>query len=175
MRHTMLQEIFGIRQFARVAAAASVIAVGSMAVADVTSAPDLSGPTLVPPAPEPAIVAIQAADAPPPTYSDTETHGIEIIPGPSSVAEVNGRSYDDVYRAIPFNHTEYLANPSYRHETTMEILFQQMRPTTMVKNYTPQVIVNDVPSPYQPYIWSHYDGCQYRPPAFRLLNPGCYW
>jgi hypothetical protein len=147
-------------------------------MADGTSASrQESGPQLVPPAPEPALVALQPADAPPPSGDDFEAaaHGIEINPGPSSAADVNGRSYDDVYQSIPFNHTEYLANPSYRHEAAMEILFQQMRPMTVVKNYEPQVIVNDVPSPYQPYVWSHYDGCQYRPPAFRLLNPGCTW
>jgi hypothetical protein len=137
-----------------------------------------SGPQLVPPAPEDSLVAIQVEDAaapPAPGYFDAAAHGIEIIPGPSAAAEVNGRTYDDVYRSIPFNHTEYLANPSYRHEATMEILFGQLRPTTIVKEYEPQVIQNEVPSPYQPYRWSHPERLQYRAPAFRLLDPGCYW
>jgi hypothetical protein len=88
---------------------------------------------------------------------------------------VNGRTYDEVYRSIPYSHTEYLANPEYRHEATMEILFGQLRPTTVHKQSEPRTIVNVPPSPYQPYIYSHYDYWHYRAPAFRLLNPGHCW
>lgn len=149
--------------------------------------------TLVPPAPEPAIAItlqddppapaadapvpvaeIPAADAPPAEYFATPSHGIEIIPAESATAvEVNGRTYDDVYQSIPFNHTEYMANPSYRHEATMEILFGQLRPMTIVKEQSAEPIVNELPSPYQPYRYSHYERWQYRAPDFRLLDPGC--
>ncbi len=45
--------------------------------------------------------------------------------------------YLEVYASIPFFRSEYLANPSYRHEATMEILFGQLRPT-VVHKYQPQ-------------------------------------
>lgn len=46
--------------------------------------------------------------------------------------------YKRIYDAIPFSRTEYEANPSYRHETAMEILFGELRPMTIHK-YQPQV------------------------------------
>lgn len=153
------------------------------------------GPQLVPPAPEPAeTVALQetvapapAADAPvpavdapvpetyaPQTYFETPSHGITITPAESPApVEVNGRTYEAVYNSIPFNHTEYVANPSYRHEATMEILFGQLRPTTIVKEQAAQPIVNQLQSPYQPYRFSQSERWQYHAPAFRLLDPGC--
>jgi len=132
-----------------------------------------AGPQLVPPAPEPVQVAVQA-DAPAPAeYFDVPTQGIEINPLETVKVEVNGRTYEDVYRSIPFNHTEYVANPSYRHEATMEILFGQLRPMTIVKNQAAQPIVNDVPSPYQPYRYSQSERWQYHAPDFRMLDPGC--
>jgi hypothetical protein len=88
---------------------------------------------------------------------------------------INGMTYDAVYRSIPYSYTEYLANPGYRHEATMEVLFGQLRPTTIHKHYQPQPIVNVLPSPYQPYVFSHCDYLHYRAPAFRLLNPGYCW
>jgi hypothetical protein len=137
---------------------------------------------LVPPAPEPAEeIALQvepaaaAADPPAPAeYFEAPSHGIAIIPAESAKpVEVNGRTYEDVYRSIPFNHTEYMANPSYRHEATMEILFGQLRPMTIVKDQQAQPIVNQLPSPYQPYRYSLSERWQYHAPAFRLLDPGC--
>ena len=43
-------------------------------------------------------------------------------------------NYKDIYFAIPFNRAEYNANPSYRHEATMEILFNQLRPTVIQRS-----------------------------------------
>lgn len=39
--------------------------------------------------------------------------------------------YPQVYDAIPFSRAEYAANPSYRHDSTMEFLFGQMRSTVI--------------------------------------------
>lgn len=39
-----------------------------------------------------------------------------------------GRLYREIYAAIPFDRAEYEANPSYRHEATLEFLFGQQRP-----------------------------------------------
>ena len=40
-------------------------------------------------------------------------------------------SYSEVYNSIPFRRSEYLANPSYRHEATVELLLGQIRPKTV--------------------------------------------
>ena len=142
---------------------------------------DVAGPELAPPAPEDTeLVAVQveAADPFPASPGDESTSnafGIEINPAIDSSASVDGRTYEDVYRSIPYNYTEYLANPGYRHDATMEILFGEMRPTTIVREYQPQVIQNLPPMEYQPYRWSHSERWQYRAPDFRLLDPGCCW
>jgi hypothetical protein len=44
--------------------------------------------------------------------------------------------YRDVYNSIPFIRAEYRANPSYRHDATMEFLFNQMRPTVIQRGTT---------------------------------------
>ena len=65
-----------------------------------------------------------------------ETHGIAITPyapfecgpgedcGPLAMATM----YDRIYRSIPYRIAESRANPSYRHDATMEILTGQLRP-----------------------------------------------
>lgn len=44
--------------------------------------------------------------------------------------------YRAVYDSIPFSRAEYDANPTYRHDATMEFLFGQMRPTVIHRNQT---------------------------------------
>ncbi|MGH7201758.1 MAG: hypothetical protein ACREJB_14210 [Planctomycetaceae bacterium] len=56
------------------------------------------------------------------------------------------QAYMAVYFGIPFLRTEYEANPAYRHEATMEILFGHLRPTVIHKTQ-PGVVVR----PYDPY------------------------
>ena len=134
---------------------------------------------LVPPPPAdadaPAVVSQANAYSEPVALQANAAAGeVEIVPAVQPLT-VNDRTYDEVYRSIPYSYTEYLANPGYRHEATMEILFGQLRPTTVHRHYEPEVIVNDLPSPYQPYRFSHPEYRQYRAPAFRLLNPGCCW
>jgi len=88
--------------------------------------------------------------------------GLQIIPATRIPTEVvapassNGeasaptRSYADVYRSIPFSRAEYLANPSYRHDAAMEILFGKLRPTTIIRNATPPVATDyDYITPYR--------------------------
>ncbi|MEX0701835.1 MAG: hypothetical protein WD069_07040 [Planctomycetales bacterium] len=50
---------------------------------------------------------------------------------PSPALAVRYRTYREAYRAVPFSRAEYLANPSYRHDAAMELLFGQMRPTVI--------------------------------------------
>ena len=51
-------------------------------------------------------------------------------PTPSTVVPQTAL-YRDIYNSIPFSRAEYNANPSYRHDATMEFLFNQMRPTVI--------------------------------------------
>ncbi len=48
-------------------------------------------------------------------------------------------TYEAIYRSIPFSRAEYLANPSYRHEATMEMMMGQLRPTVIHKTYRARV------------------------------------
>lgn len=63
--------------------------------------------------------------------------------------------YSSVYNAIPFSRAEYDANPSYRHDATMEFLFGQMRPTVINRSQS-RIDVNmpqtwGTPWAYSPY------------------------
>ena len=55
-------------------------------------------------------------------------------------------SYKKIYNSIPYSRAEYLANPAYRHEATMELMFGELRPTTVHKHDTPRRIYNLPPS-----------------------------
>jgi len=58
----------------------------------------------------------------------------EVCPPVSSPVRVHPDDYSYVYNSIPFLRSEYIANPSYRHEATMEILFGKLRPTVVHKH-----------------------------------------
>ena len=75
------------------------------------------------------------------------------INGEDEKPTVSPDDYRRVYNSIPFNRAEYNANPSYRHEATMSILFGK-RPSTVYR-FTPSApaTINPVaypafPSPY---------------------------
>lgn len=120
-------------------------------------------------------VALQEGQVPPP--ADPGEIGIEIVPNESSTAAEEGaRRYRNIYEAIPFSRTEYLANPSYRQETTMELLFGELRPMTIHKVQRPQVHhdrvpLSAVPYPYRAYPYAEFDYWQYRDPAFQYFLP----
>ena len=84
--------------------------------------------------------------------------------------------YQAIYQSIPFRRSEYLANPSYRHDTTVEILFGQMRQTVIHRHDTPQRVVNPRPQLTQPYplskgdLYSYWPLLQYGNPL-PLLSP----
>lgn len=147
--------------------------------------------------PEPAAPSVTAADIPgdplppsapvlptPPapaagTVVRSDAHGILIIPAKvaADAPRTNGKTYREVYDSIPFSYTEYLANPGYRHEATMEVLFGQMRPTTVHKEYTPQVVPDPTPSLYQPFLFAHPEQWIYRYTDYRynwFLSPEYY-
>ena len=65
-------------------------------------------------------------------------------------------NYRDVYFSIPFIRAEYDANPSYRHDATMEFLFNQMRPT-VIQRGTTNVNHYDRGYGYDGYGWGGWD------------------
>lgn len=135
----------------------------------------------LPPAPEPGDVAFAPPALPPVTAVAAtvlsqpapagDDHGIVITPARPQRVTTAGDSYDEVYQSIPYSFSEYLANPSYRHDATMEILFGQLRPTTIVRNVEPQTAAPQAQwSPYRPYLFAEWDYFQTAP----LLRPRCY-
>lgn len=60
-------------------------------------------------------------------------------------------AYSRIYKSIPFNRTEYDANPNYRHDSTMEILTGNARHQTIVQhNFEHKQPVKRIPAPTQP-------------------------
>lgn len=56
--------------------------------------------------------------------------------GKGVVAPVSAADYARVYQSIPFNRAEYNANPTYRHDATMEFLTGNARHQTIVRHST---------------------------------------
>ena len=97
------------------------------------------------PAPVPGVVTLPHLETAPCRSAD-----------PLSLVQI----YPQVYNSIPFSRAEYEANPSYRHDATMEFLFGQLRPTviqrgTMEVNHRGPNVVMPVPA-YTPYGFNSY-------------------
>ena len=115
-------------------------------------------PTL---APEPTSIVLPLPPSPAGGMSrDRQCPGCElpvITPRPSepemnppSTPSTLAANYRDVYFSIPFIRSQYNANPTYRHDATMEFLFNQMRPT-VINRTTTNVINYD--SNVEPWYW----------------------
>ncbi len=67
--------------------------------------------------------------------------------------------YSEIYRSIPFSRAEYDADPTYRHNATMELLLKQLRPAA------PRVEtdINVTVQPLAPYRDSYPTRSGYRP------------
>lgn len=78
------------------------------------------------------------------------------------------QKYTEIYESIPFNRAEYNANPSYRHDTTVEFLFGKMRPTVIHRG-TVNVNHNNPAGYGIPYA---YGGSGYAYPPLQLVVPG---
>ncbi|WP_145362357.1 hypothetical protein [Stratiformator vulcanicus] len=71
-----------------------------------------------------------------------------------------GIDYETAYRSVRFRRSEYLANPSYRHEAAMEIMFGQLRPMTInkhVESVAPSTVA-EVPAYVPPFVYDRYQG-----------------
>ncbi|HUG90929.1 MAG TPA: hypothetical protein VML55_08855 [Planctomycetaceae bacterium] len=111
--------------------------------------------------------AAEPADQPPrplaePRTIRTEEHGVEIV------AEAPASStYADLSRSIPFSRAEYDANPSYRHDATMELLTGSPRPPRCcppATPYGPAAYPSPGYAPFDPYYGVPYRVFPY--PAF---------
>lgn len=81
-----------------------------------------------------------------------EDHGIAIVP--NGKLRMNGLSYRQVYDSIPYSRTEYLANPAYRHEATMELLTGVPRQKVVHSNYEPKL--NTPIEPQLQFLYNRY-------------------
>jgi len=72
-------------------------------------------------------------------------HGIEIVP--NGKLRLNGLTYRQVYDSIPYSRADYLANPAYRHEATMELLTGVPRQKVVHSNYEPKLNTPIEPQP----------------------------
>ncbi len=107
------------------------------------------------------------------------THAEVAAPAPEGnqkpATAASAQSYAQVFRSIPFSRAEYNANPSYRHDAAMELLFGQLRPTTIVRN-APEPIVSryDYITPYS-YFRNYGNGFGYgRTYNFYYPRPSVY-
>jgi hypothetical protein len=108
-------------------------------------------PTETPASPEPAApVPTAPSDA-----SDDAPAG-DIAIEPMSGADTKAGDYQRVYASVPFSRAEYLANPSYRHDTAMELLTGNQRQVVIHRNYTPRL---HEPRDVQPiFLYNRYGG-----------------
>jgi hypothetical protein len=68
-------------------------------------------------------------------------------------------TYVEAYAQIPFSRSEYEANPNYRHDAAMELMFGAMRPTVVSR-------LN------MPYFSRYPDFFRYAFPVYPYLNSG---
>jgi hypothetical protein len=140
-------------------------AIQTAAAVETDSATKLRAPSL----PSTVIAAAAQVDQPavsPPVPFETTSaaqpaneFGITVTPGGPRKLTILGRSYDAAYRSIPYRRAEYLANPGYRHDAAMELLFGQMRPTTVVRQMPEGAIDTQHELPQVP----------------RIITPSEYW
>ncbi len=96
---------------------------------------------------------------------------IQITPRDAKKVVVNEKSYESIYNSIPYRRSEYLANPSYRHDTTVEIMFGKMRNTVVHRNDTQQRVVNPRPNLYEPRLYREMEFWNY-PGRYMRYLPG---
>lgn len=132
------------------------------------------------PAPADAVEAFPpppagTTDEPPPAPLAPDESPAVHLPGttpaavPAQVSLV--RLYSQVYNAIPFSRAEYNANPSYRHDATMEFLFGQLRPTVIQRGTT---VIKQRPSA-MPYGYPAYSPYGFNSYFYPFYNQGLYW
>ncbi|MCP4788063.1 MAG: hypothetical protein GY903_12755 [Fuerstiella sp.] len=80
---------------------------------------------------------------------EVEVPAVAAAPGGCGTLIINAADYVRIYGSIPFNRAEYNANPTYRHDSTMEILTGNARHQTIVRHGAPkQVQTQSQATPY---------------------------
>ncbi|WP_437187536.1 hypothetical protein SH668x_000934 [Planctomicrobium sp. SH668] len=108
--------------------------------------------------------------------SENDEWTIQIRPLAKPAKPVIAANYEAIYASIPYRRAEYLANPSYRHDTTVELLFGTMRNTVINRHDTPERIQTPIPQFTQPYpisqseLYSYWPLIRYEAPV-RLMSP----
>jgi len=113
-----------------------------------------------------ATLVFLSADTGTATAQDDADWKITILHGGQPVAERGaGLTYRQAYNMVPFSRSEYDANPSYRHDTAVELMFNEMRPTSIYRSYSPRSskypVVND-PTLYREFGYGYYGTRYYR-------------
>ena len=86
--------------------------------------------------PESETAEIPTPPVPEPTETRTlDAQPLSTITCPPIVTDP-GSAYRRIYDSIPFNRAEYNANPSYRHDSTMELLTGNPRHQTILTHST---------------------------------------
>ena len=89
-----------------------------------------------------AIRSAQRESQPPGPAAEVDVKkpiGPELPPAPTPPAVAAPRmTYAQAYAAVPFSRTEYEANPVYRHQAALEVMFGVLRPMTLNQQYTPR-------------------------------------
>lgn len=104
-------------------------------------------------APQRSSSAAATGDVAPPAMA-----GPHAFSAAASGASCNPLSYKAAYSAVPFSRAEYEANPGYRHDSAMELMFGTLRPTTIMKQT-------------QPYFSRYPDMFRYRHGVYPYLAP----
>lgn len=103
-------------------------------------------------------VAVDAAlvaqnDSAAPALAEEKPKAASSAPMTSADVAARAQLYREIYNSIPFSRAEFDANPSYRHDATMEFLFGQMRPTVINRQARTSI---DVRMPAMPYGYGGY-------------------
>jgi len=132
----------------------------------------LAGPELSPPRP---VADVPLPSATVTTFADGWT--MQITPAQGPAPTYQGRTYDQIYESIPYRKSEHLANPSYRHDSTMEIMFGQLRPTVIHREQSsgmqpsaPQLPIAPM-YPWRPYNLGSGSLWNYSTPVLRHIFP----
>ena len=81
--------------------------------------------------PEDLRAAVSGPSTPPaPAVSGEPVSAASGIPVPRM-------TYAEAYTQIPFSRSEYEANPGYRHDAALELMFGVLRPVTVMRSTTP--------------------------------------
>ncbi len=71
------------------------------------------------------------------------------------VSATCGQDYQRIYDSIPFNRAEYNVNPSYRHDSTMELLTGNARHQTILQHSTAPIARRRPRYGYVPYRYNN--------------------